>query len=165
MCLLQIDEKTVVSSTGALSLSAVPKKLIVIGAGVIGLELVRLFVSFHCCVTSCSFCCIFTILVTAQSCWILRAWLNSFLLSGLSMGPFGSRSHSSWISKFYWWSWYWWRSIQDFPASSRKARDKIQAGSQGDGCKQRGWNHSSQYRKCQGSIKERGGERMITSLC
>ena len=34
-----IDEKTVVSSTGALELSAVPQKLVVIGAGVIGLEL------------------------------------------------------------------------------------------------------------------------------
>ena len=34
-----IDEKTVVSSTGALELSAVPKHLVVIGAGVIGLEL------------------------------------------------------------------------------------------------------------------------------
>ena len=34
-----IDEKIIVSSTGALSLSAVPKKLVVIGAGVIGLEL------------------------------------------------------------------------------------------------------------------------------
>lgn len=46
MCHLQIDEKTIVSSTGALSLSAVPKKLIVIGAGVIGLELVScLFLS------------------------------------------------------------------------------------------------------------------------
>ena len=46
MYLLQIDEKTIVSSTGALSLSQVPKKLIVIGAGVIGLELVSLFVCF-----------------------------------------------------------------------------------------------------------------------
>jgi dihydrolipoamide dehydrogenase len=36
---IEIDEKHVVSSTGALSLSAVPKKLLVIGAGVIGLEL------------------------------------------------------------------------------------------------------------------------------
>src|ERR1700685_3955228 len=36
---VQIDEKTIVSSTGALSLSAPPKKLIVVGAGVIGLEL------------------------------------------------------------------------------------------------------------------------------
>ena len=34
-----IDEKTVVSSTGALELSPVPQKLVVIGAGVIGLEL------------------------------------------------------------------------------------------------------------------------------
>ncbi|ESO02549.1 hypothetical protein HELRODRAFT_184998 [Helobdella robusta] len=36
---IEIDEKTVVSSTGALSLSQVPKKMIVIGAGVIGVEL------------------------------------------------------------------------------------------------------------------------------
>ena len=34
-----IDEKVVVSSTGALVLDGVPKKLVVIGAGVIGLEL------------------------------------------------------------------------------------------------------------------------------
>jgi dihydrolipoamide dehydrogenase len=36
---VEIDEKTIVSSTGALSLSSVPKRLLVIGAGVIGLEL------------------------------------------------------------------------------------------------------------------------------
>jgi len=34
-----IDEKVIVSSTGALALKEVPKKLIVIGAGVIGLEM------------------------------------------------------------------------------------------------------------------------------
>jgi dihydrolipoamide dehydrogenase len=36
---IDIDEKTIVSSTGALSLPQVPKKLLVIGAGIIGLEL------------------------------------------------------------------------------------------------------------------------------
>jgi dihydrolipoamide dehydrogenase len=36
---LTIDENTIVSNTGALSLKAVPKKLILIGAGVIGLEM------------------------------------------------------------------------------------------------------------------------------
>lgn len=36
---IEVDEKQIVSSTGALSLDSVPKKLIVIGAGVIGLEL------------------------------------------------------------------------------------------------------------------------------
>ena len=36
---IDIDEKRIVSSTGALELSEVPKKLLVIGAGVIGLEL------------------------------------------------------------------------------------------------------------------------------
>ncbi len=34
-----IDEKTVVTSTGALELAAVPKELVVVGAGVIGLEI------------------------------------------------------------------------------------------------------------------------------
>ncbi len=36
---IEIDEKRIVSSTGALELSEVPKKMIVIGGGVIGLEL------------------------------------------------------------------------------------------------------------------------------
>ena len=36
---ITIDEKQIVSSTGALELSAVPKQMVVIGAGVIGLEL------------------------------------------------------------------------------------------------------------------------------
>lgn len=36
---VNIDEKQVISSTGALSLNAVPKKMVVIGGGVIGLEL------------------------------------------------------------------------------------------------------------------------------
>jgi dihydrolipoamide dehydrogenase len=36
---VEIDEKVIVSSTGALNLTKVPKKMIVIGAGVIGLEL------------------------------------------------------------------------------------------------------------------------------
>ena len=36
---IDIDEKTVISSTGALSLPKVPKRLLVVGAGVVGLEL------------------------------------------------------------------------------------------------------------------------------
>ena len=36
---VKIDEKTIVSSTGALTLRAVPKHLVVIGGGVIGLEM------------------------------------------------------------------------------------------------------------------------------
>ncbi|XP_041935075.1 dihydrolipoyl dehydrogenase, mitochondrial-like [Alosa sapidissima] len=36
---IEVDEETVVSSTGALSLNKVPEELIVIGAGVIGVEL------------------------------------------------------------------------------------------------------------------------------
>lgn len=36
---LDVDEKYVVTSTGALSLASIPKKMIVIGGGVIGLEM------------------------------------------------------------------------------------------------------------------------------
>ncbi len=36
---IEIDEESIISSTGALSLPSVPKRLLVIGAGVIGLEL------------------------------------------------------------------------------------------------------------------------------
>ncbi len=44
--LLQIDEKRVVSSTGALSLKEVPKRLVVIGGGIIGLEMASLWILF-----------------------------------------------------------------------------------------------------------------------
>lgn len=36
---IEIDEKTIVSSTGALELETVPRKMLMVGAGVIGLEL------------------------------------------------------------------------------------------------------------------------------
>jgi dihydrolipoamide dehydrogenase len=37
---IEVDEKQIVTSTGALSLEKVPEKMLVIGGGVIGLELV-----------------------------------------------------------------------------------------------------------------------------
>ncbi|KAF0989258.1 hypothetical protein HZS_4465, partial [Henneguya salminicola] len=37
---IDIDEKNIISSTGALSLKSVPQRMVVIGAGVIGLELI-----------------------------------------------------------------------------------------------------------------------------
>ena len=37
---LTIDEKKVITSTGAISLKEVPKKMLVIGGGIIGLEMV-----------------------------------------------------------------------------------------------------------------------------
>lgn len=40
---LPIDEKQIVTSTGALSLQEIPKKMIVIGAGVIGVELASVY--------------------------------------------------------------------------------------------------------------------------
>ncbi len=43
---VEIDEKIIVSSTGALDLNNVPKKIIVIGAGVIGLEMASVWSRF-----------------------------------------------------------------------------------------------------------------------
>lgn len=37
---LQVDEKKVITSTGAIALEEVPKKMVVIGGGIIGLEMV-----------------------------------------------------------------------------------------------------------------------------
>lgn len=37
--MLDIDEEYVVTSTGALALKKIPKKMIVVGGGVIGLEM------------------------------------------------------------------------------------------------------------------------------
>jgi dihydrolipoamide dehydrogenase len=36
---IEIDEKVIVSSTGALNLQQVPKKMVVVGGGYIGLEM------------------------------------------------------------------------------------------------------------------------------
>ena len=52
---IQIDEETIVSSTGALSLSKVPKNLTVIGGGVIGLELGSVWSRFGAKVTVVEF--------------------------------------------------------------------------------------------------------------
>ena len=39
---LEVDEREVITSTGALSLEQVPKKMVVIGGGIIGLEMVSI---------------------------------------------------------------------------------------------------------------------------
>ena len=36
---IEFDEKVILSSTGALELKEIPKKMIIVGAGVIGLEM------------------------------------------------------------------------------------------------------------------------------
>lgn len=38
---IEIDEKQIVTSTGAIALEKVPKKMVVIGGGIIGLEMVN----------------------------------------------------------------------------------------------------------------------------
>lgn len=63
---IEIDEKQIVSSTGALSLSQVPKRFIVIGAGVIGLELGSVWQRYTCvkcmlCIPAGSIHCSFTV--------------------------------------------------------------------------------------------------------
>ena len=54
----QVDEKVIISSTGALSLNRVPEKMILIGAGVIGVELVSTLLSVMAICTACrtSYC-------------------------------------------------------------------------------------------------------------
>ncbi len=52
---VEVDEKQVVTSTGALSLSKVPKHLVVIGGGVIGLELGSVWARFGAKVTVVEF--------------------------------------------------------------------------------------------------------------
>ena len=54
----QVDEKVIISSTGALSLNRVPEKMILIGAGVIGVELVSTFLLVMAICTACrtSYC-------------------------------------------------------------------------------------------------------------
>lgn len=44
---LTIDEKRIVTSTGAISLEEVPKKMLVVGGGIIGLEMVGSLVESH----------------------------------------------------------------------------------------------------------------------
>ena len=46
--IIQIDEETIISSTGALSLKKVPKRMVIIGGGVIGLELYVFHHPSHC---------------------------------------------------------------------------------------------------------------------
>ncbi|MEI8365014.1 MAG: dihydrolipoyl dehydrogenase [Parachlamydiaceae bacterium] len=48
---LPFDEKYIVSSTGALSLGSVPKKMLVIGAGAIGVELASVYSRLGCAVS------------------------------------------------------------------------------------------------------------------
>lgn len=48
---LEIDEKRVITSTGAIALTEVPKKMVVIGGGIIGLEMVCY--RFYGCLGNC----------------------------------------------------------------------------------------------------------------
>lgn len=83
---LQIDEDTIVSSTGALSLTKVPEEMIVIGAGVIGVELVSVSpFPFSLSVIDSHF----TVLFLGVS--VATPWLQSHS-SGI-LGPCGRNGH------------------------------------------------------------------------
>lgn len=47
---LNVDEKRIITSTGALALEEVPKKMVVIGGGIIGLEMVSNRFPAHSCI-------------------------------------------------------------------------------------------------------------------
>jgi dihydrolipoamide dehydrogenase len=44
---LEVDEKKVITSTGAIALKEVPKRLVVIGGGIIGLEMVGIYSTYR----------------------------------------------------------------------------------------------------------------------
>lgn len=52
---LEVDEKQILTSTGALELSAIPKSMIIVGAGVIGLEMGSVWSRLGCKVTVVEF--------------------------------------------------------------------------------------------------------------
>lgn len=55
MFVFQIDQTQIIDSTGALSLASVPKRMLVIGAGVIGLELGSVYARLGSQVTAIEF--------------------------------------------------------------------------------------------------------------
>lgn len=78
---LEIDEKRIVTSTGAIALTEVPKKMVVIGGGIIGLEMVR---------DNRSIC----------------KLLANVILSGFRLGSPRFGGYSCGVLGPDWWAWY-----------------------------------------------------------
>ena len=100
---LTIDEKRVVTSTGAIALDKVPKKMVVIGGGIIGLEMVD---------------------YPKGGPWF---WLELIRCIGICLDKIGCRSHSGRIPRSNRWPGYGCRNIEDEPKDITKARDEVYA--------------------------------------
>ena len=100
---LTIDEKKVVTSTGAIALQEVPKKMVVIGGGIIGLEMV------------CSIC-------YCHLNSLLSSTVIGFRLVSARLGSYGRR-----IPWSDWWSWNGCGDLQDDSEDLEQARHEIQA--------------------------------------
>lgn len=99
---LTIDEKKVISSTGAIALDKVPKKMTVIGGGIIGLEMVASATPF--------------LLIGADE-----------TVSGICVVAVGSRSHSRRVSRSNRRTRHGQRDCKGHPEDPDEARDEVQA--------------------------------------
>lgn len=99
---LTIDEKKVVTSTGAIALESVPKKMVVIGGGIIGLEM-----------------------VIQAACKTLKHHANNGNV-GFCLVKIRSRSHSCRIPRPNWRTRHGCRDLKDHEKDSREARHEVQ---------------------------------------
>jgi hypothetical protein len=104
---LTIDEKKVITSTGAIALQEVPKKMVVIGGGIIGLEMV------------CSIC-------YYHLNPLLTSTITGFRLVTARLGSHGRR-----IPRSDWWSGNGRGGLQDDPEDLEQARHEVQTQHQG----------------------------------
>jgi hypothetical protein len=100
---LTIDEKKVVTSTGAIALQEIPKKMVVIGGGIIGLEMV------------------------CQICYCYLKTLLTSTITGFRLVTSRHGSHSRRIPWPNWWSGDGRGGLQDDSEDLGQTRNKIQA--------------------------------------
>ena len=105
---LTIDEKKVVTSTGAISLQEVPKKMVVIGGGIIGLEMV-------------------SILLIISSLHMKRCCDNHSILVGLCLDTLGCRGHSRRVLRSNRRSWHGCRNLQSSTEDLGQTGHEVQA--------------------------------------
>ena len=90
---MEIDEKRIVTSTGAIALTEVPKKMVVIGGGIIGLEMV------------------------GGTYLVIRSWVADKGLTGIRVVSSRFRSYRCGIPWADWWTRHGYRDGQDDEAS------------------------------------------------
>jgi len=98
---LEIDEKKVITSTGAIALEEVPKKMLVIGGGIIGLEMVSMRLRLSRNPTNCG--------------------------PGFCMVPTRLRGYCRRISRSDWWPWHGCGNCEASTEDSHETRPKVQA--------------------------------------